>query len=110
MNLWVVEPLRKGPIGGNNCHISPRLTTFRHCPAPEGGGALLVVELGGELVVGGVVEVTPLLGGGVVVVSVVGGGVGVVVTEGAGLTSTSAGRVLGAGPGCWRTIPPIVVP
>lgn len=114
MNLWVVEPLRKGPIGGNNCHNCPDTVPWSNQPDPEGGGAAgSVVVAGGVVVVGGEV-VTPLLGGGVGVVSaVVEDGPGEVVTvgvDGGGAGSTSAGRVDGPEPEPGRTIPPMVVP
>jgi hypothetical protein len=110
MNLWVVEPLRKGPIGVNNCHISPRSITKSNQPAPEGGGGELVVE---ELVIVGEVVIV-LVGGGVVVVSgVLVVGCDGVVTVGAELGwsgTTEAGRGFSPEPGLVRTMLPIVVP
>ena len=64
MNLCVVELLRKGPIGGNNCHILSGFATRGNHSDPEGIGCWVVVGSPDRVVVVLGDDVPLLVGGG----------------------------------------------
>jgi hypothetical protein len=114
MNLWVVGLLRKGPIGGNNCHNLPVFATKGDHPTPEGGGGDVVGSPVVVLPVAGDSVVEPLVGGDEVVVAPVVDGAGVVLvtvgSDGCVLGALFSGRSTGPGLEFGRTMPPMVVP